>query len=363
MSRAAWIAGTLAALGGGGRRLLGRAATASALPDRLPAHGLDVRTHLGLGAAGTAASQPAPTGPVDLLPRSGREAVLLGEPQADGGRARLPRRSTPARTSASTTSRQQAAEAPAPSRAAKRVLYYRNPMGLPDTSPMPKKDSMGMDYIPVYEGEDDDGSTVKISPGQAAAHRRALGAGRAARRSRMPVRAPGTRPAGRAADLRRRRARARPSSRRSRTSRRAITSTRASPWSGSTRPRSPRPARSTSPSSNGGGRRSAVEGARQRLENLGVPADVDRRDRAHPQGAADDHLDGAARRRRARAQCRRRHDAPCRATCCSASPTISTVWVLADVPERDLAADRRGPAGDRPGPQPSRTAASPARSR
>jgi membrane fusion protein, copper/silver efflux system len=30
------------------------------------------------------------------------------------------------------------------------VLYYKNPMGLPDTSPVPKKDSMGMDYIPVY---------------------------------------------------------------------------------------------------------------------------------------------------------------------------------------------------------------------
>nr|WP_095208884.1 efflux RND transporter periplasmic adaptor subunit [Luteimonas sp. JM171]AOH36982.1 efflux transporter periplasmic adaptor subunit [Luteimonas sp. JM171] len=34
----------------------------------------------------------------------------------------------------------------------RRILYYRNPMGLPDTSPVPKKDSMGMDYIPVYEG-------------------------------------------------------------------------------------------------------------------------------------------------------------------------------------------------------------------
>jgi Cu(I)/Ag(I) efflux system membrane fusion protein len=47
----------------------------------------------------------------------------------------------------------------------KRLLYYRNPMGLPDTSPVPKKDSMGMDYIAVYEGEDD-GSTVKVSPGR-----------------------------------------------------------------------------------------------------------------------------------------------------------------------------------------------------
>jgi Cu(I)/Ag(I) efflux system membrane fusion protein len=39
------------------------------------------------------------------------------------------------------------------SKAERRVLYYRNPMGLPDTSPLPKKDSMGMDYIPVYDGE------------------------------------------------------------------------------------------------------------------------------------------------------------------------------------------------------------------
>ena len=48
----------------------------------------------------------------------------------------------------------------------KRILYYRNPMGLPDVSKTPKKDSMGMDYIAVYEGEDDDGTTVKISPGK-----------------------------------------------------------------------------------------------------------------------------------------------------------------------------------------------------
>src|SRR3974390_1833325 len=45
-----------------------------------------------------------------------------------------------------------------------KILYYRNPMGLPDTSPVPKKDSMGMDYIAVYEGDEpNDGNTVKIS--------------------------------------------------------------------------------------------------------------------------------------------------------------------------------------------------------
>ena len=46
-----------------------------------------------------------------------------------------------------------------------KVKLYRNPMGAPDTSPVPKKDSMGMDYIPVCEegGEPEDGNVVKIS--------------------------------------------------------------------------------------------------------------------------------------------------------------------------------------------------------
>jgi membrane fusion protein, copper/silver efflux system len=47
---------------------------------------------------------------------------------------------------------------------ARRILYYRNPMGLPDTSPIPKKDPMGMDYIPIHEDEQqDDGKTVRVS--------------------------------------------------------------------------------------------------------------------------------------------------------------------------------------------------------
>jgi Cu(I)/Ag(I) efflux system membrane fusion protein len=48
-----------------------------------------------------------------------------------------------------------------------KLLYYRNPMGLPDTSPTPKKDPMGMDYIAVYEGGADEERTpanqLKIS--------------------------------------------------------------------------------------------------------------------------------------------------------------------------------------------------------
>ncbi len=34
-----------------------------------------------------------------------------------------------------------------------KILYYRNPMNPEVTSPVPMKDSMGMDYVPVYEGE------------------------------------------------------------------------------------------------------------------------------------------------------------------------------------------------------------------
>lgn len=56
---------------------------------------------------------------------------------------------------------------PAPAAGGERtILYYRNPMGLPDTSLVPKKDSMGMDYIPVYEGGDSDDGSVTVSPGK-----------------------------------------------------------------------------------------------------------------------------------------------------------------------------------------------------
>lgn len=46
------------------------------------------------------------------------------------------------------------------------VLFYRNPMNPSVTSPLPAKDSMGMDYIPVYADSDssDVVGTVKIDP-------------------------------------------------------------------------------------------------------------------------------------------------------------------------------------------------------
>jgi Cu(I)/Ag(I) efflux system membrane fusion protein len=52
--------------------------------------------------------------------------------------------------------------------ARRRVLFYRNPMNPSITSPVPMKDEMGMDYVPVYEGEGEatpgQGATVTIDP-------------------------------------------------------------------------------------------------------------------------------------------------------------------------------------------------------
>lgn len=73
----------------------------------------------------------------------------------------------------------------------RRILYYRNPMGLPDTSSVPKKDPMGMDYVPVYEGDDQDDGSVKLSPGKI--QRTGVKSEPAERRPiRMLVKSPGT---------------------------------------------------------------------------------------------------------------------------------------------------------------------------
>jgi Cu(I)/Ag(I) efflux system membrane fusion protein len=43
--------------------------------------------------------------------------------------------------------------APPQAKAARRVRFYRSPMDPQQTSPTPRKDAMGMDYLPVYEDE------------------------------------------------------------------------------------------------------------------------------------------------------------------------------------------------------------------
>jgi Cu(I)/Ag(I) efflux system membrane fusion protein len=114
-----------------------------------------------MGRDAAAMPDAEPTGTViywrhpDGLPEwSGTEATT-----ADG-RAFLPVR-------ASEDISLDTAATPVPAvEATRTVLYYRNPMGLPDTSPVPKQDSMGMDYIPVYDGEDSDDGSVSVSPGK-----------------------------------------------------------------------------------------------------------------------------------------------------------------------------------------------------
>jgi Cu(I)/Ag(I) efflux system membrane fusion protein len=110
------------------------------------------------GAAQTKA--PAPSGPVIYYRDPDNRPLYSLEPkQTSDGR---PYRAVLASEDISFDSK-AATVTPSPSRG-RRILYYRNPMGLPDTSPVPKKDWMGMDYFPVYEGEEqDDGKTVKVS--------------------------------------------------------------------------------------------------------------------------------------------------------------------------------------------------------
>jgi len=72
----------------------------------------------------------------------------------------------PVETTAAAPEAPSAAPASTMASGERKPLYYRNPMGAPDTSPVPKKDSMGMDYIPVYVDEIDDGNTVKVSMGK-----------------------------------------------------------------------------------------------------------------------------------------------------------------------------------------------------
>jgi Cu(I)/Ag(I) efflux system membrane fusion protein len=53
----------------------------------------------------------------------------------------------------------------------RKIAFYRSPMDAKQTSPIPRKDEMGMDYLPVYEDEVSGGAssveglaTVQIDP-------------------------------------------------------------------------------------------------------------------------------------------------------------------------------------------------------
>ncbi|UVC06844.1 efflux RND transporter periplasmic adaptor subunit [Rhizobium sp. TH2] len=120
-----------------------------------------------LADATNTALKPAGTGPVVYYrhPDGKPDYSAVPKETSDG------RDFTPVRRSddvsfdgLGTTKDKAVAEVATPS--GRKVLYYRNPMGLPDSSPVPKKDSMGMDYIAVFEGEADDSGAIKVSPGK-----------------------------------------------------------------------------------------------------------------------------------------------------------------------------------------------------
>ncbi|MFT4130477.1 efflux RND transporter periplasmic adaptor subunit [Labrys sp. (in: a-proteobacteria)] len=229
--------------------------------------------------------------------------------------------------------------APAPAVAAPRpILYYRNPMGLADTSPVPKKDSMGMDYIPVHAGEEPETGTVKVAAGrqQQTGVRTEIAAMRALVR---PVRVPGS------VQLDERRI--------------SVVATRSDAFitkvsdvtTGDRIARGQPLLQLYSPeiaaagaqflTELGNGGRGGTGGARQRLENLGVPqeaiAELERNRKVPPAMTWRAQRDGIVLQRNATEGMK-------------AAPgdilfrlaDISTVWVLADVPEYQLGAIRPG---------------------
>jgi Cu(I)/Ag(I) efflux system membrane fusion protein len=110
-----------------------------------------------------AANEPAGTGPVIYYQDPDRKPAYSAQPrQTKDGR---PFRAVHASEDLSFEETPPGEERTAQTDK-KRILYYRNPMGLPDTSPVPKKDSMGMDYLPVYDGDGGEEGIIKLSPGR-----------------------------------------------------------------------------------------------------------------------------------------------------------------------------------------------------
>jgi Cu(I)/Ag(I) efflux system membrane fusion protein len=150
---------------------------------------IGVRGHLYSPSTALVASAAAQTSgePIYYQDPDGRPFYSLTPKKTPDGRDY---RAVPAGADLSFDDEPAAAPGPATT-ADRRIKYYRNPMGLADTSPTPKKDSMGMDYIPVYEGENTDDGAVKLSPGKI--QRTGVKSESAALRVvRTTIRAPGT---------------------------------------------------------------------------------------------------------------------------------------------------------------------------
>jgi Cu(I)/Ag(I) efflux system membrane fusion protein len=130
----------------------------------------------GVGFVASAQRQPARTAAM-VTPATAEEdraPVYFQDPDGKPSYSPIPRktsdgrdyRAVPAGADISFDDEAAAAMPTTSPSAERKIKYYRNPMGLPDTSPTPKKDSMGMDYIAVYDGDDTDDGSVKLSPGK-----------------------------------------------------------------------------------------------------------------------------------------------------------------------------------------------------
>ena len=110
-----------------------------------------------MGGSATASAPRRDSMGMDFLPVYPSQIAPLLPP--------LPQRRGDAEEPAAAPQRTEAPVAPRQTaRSERRILYYRNPMGLPDVSPTPRQDSMGMAYIPVYADEASQDGTVALSP-------------------------------------------------------------------------------------------------------------------------------------------------------------------------------------------------------
>ncbi|MDA9491477.1 efflux RND transporter periplasmic adaptor subunit [Bradyrhizobium sp. CCBAU 11361] len=145
------------------RVLIGTAAAILAAAGVMPFAGL-LRQQPNDGSIVSSANAADTVAPIYYQDPDGKPLYSLTPKNTEDGRAY---RAVPAGADISFDEPEQPAEMTAAEhKADRKIKYYRNPMGLPDTSPVPKKDSMGMDYIAVYDGEDSDEGSVKLSPGK-----------------------------------------------------------------------------------------------------------------------------------------------------------------------------------------------------
>ncbi len=91
--------------------------------------------------------------PTERCPKCGMKVVETG-PRAQGAGAGTPMPAAAAAPSPGAAAPVRATDhGPRTTAGGRRVLFYRSPMNPTATSPVPMKDEMGMDYVPVYADE------------------------------------------------------------------------------------------------------------------------------------------------------------------------------------------------------------------